>query len=233
MHKLDVLNAGIEYLGYLEQCLERMTERRWEHLRKIETTRKAEVRQEDDAIEDSREDRRSVSTERKHKRQPEQQQHRWQDRNEREMEKDYPAAPLSVYPSHGQSYSRNEDVALTSLPPSPTLLPPLTPQDFSPSDHPIERIITHLNHEKDTARDREQDHEETKNTAAALLMLTSTDRRGNIHTATDTRPRPGPSNDYPITTSTHHHHIQSPIRMSQPRTLPYKTGLSVKDLLLK
>lgn len=239
MHKLDVLNAGIEYFAYLERCLEKANEKRWEGKiiggRSIGRDQKEEMN-----IECVKEDARPMSVERQHESQSEQYYHLPQDKRvEGKKKEEFSLAPAHSCHCRCHSQSRGEeDAGRTTLLPSPPLLqsPFLEPQS---QGHPTAQFA----YVKDAARDRdrERDREETTSTAAALLMLTSTDRRGGRNTniginATTTHSR-SPSNHHhydPSTTTTYHQTETSP-RKSQIQTHPptTKTGLSVRDLLLK
>jgi hypothetical protein len=258
MHKLDVLNAGIEYLRYLEKCLERMNERQWEAKHaETRSTQKEEAKEEgeekdddDDDDEDLREYRRSVSLERQSKGQGHQHYSRRQDKEEdREKMNRNPHEFLRSCHCHCHCHSHyhareNECITFPPRLPAPLATPsPLLLQQQK-HDHAVHRIhesatINNLDTVRD--RDRDRDREETTNTAAALLMLTSTDRRDNIKSNTDnTAGSISSASNHPLMPSIGAHHPAqtqthslSPLWKTETWTPAIKGGLSVRDLLLK
>ncbi len=227
MHKLDVLNAGIEYLAYLERCLERMNKRQWEGKGTAWSSQiKAIEVDDEEEIGDSTDNRGLVSMGRQHKGQSEQQYHLGQDKDEEvETQKKSPLAPLSACRCDCKSHSRtaHENDPKTTLRPSPA--PPTPSLDPRLQTHLSPQLSCHSEPVRD--RDRARDSEETTNTAAALLMLTSTDRRGN--STADSRPRPS----FHPTIATANWETYTPSWEAQTQRLTIKTGLSVRDLLLK
>jgi Helix-loop-helix DNA-binding domain len=240
MHKLDVLNAGIEYLAYLEKCLEKMNERQWEG-RSIGMSVVMKHEKEEVRTEAAKEDMTFTSMER----QPEElmgQQYGHQQDTRDAREQKAGGMPVSASSCHCRCHSQSggnasEDAGRTNLPPSPPLLqsPSLIPrpQDhLSPQVAYIKDSFGARDTDRDRERERERDHEETTNTAAALLMLTSTDRRGNYSSSnsnsnSNVAPPQSPATN-PFTPTTSY-----PQTQPDPRPLPIKTGLSVRDLLLK
>jgi hypothetical protein len=250
MHKLDVLNAGIEYLGYLEKCLERMNERQWEakHVRTQSIQEEEEENDEDD--EDLREYRSSVGQGKQPKGQGYQHYSGRQEKEDgREKKKqDYYATSRPCHcHCHCQSHCHAREDEGTDLPPrlpAPLATPSLLLLQQQNYDHAVHRTyendtIKDPDTVRDRDRDRARDHEETTNTAAALLMLTSTDRRGNTMSNTNTTidSISKTRNHVFIPSVDTHHQIQTqtipPPWKAETRTPTVKGGLSVRDLLLK
>jgi hypothetical protein len=253
MHKLDVLNAGIEYLGYLEKCLERMNERQWEakHVKTLSIQKEEEEEEEDDDDDEHlREYRRSVSLERQSKGQG-YQDYSWRQDKEEDREKmnRNPHEFLRSCHCHCHCHSHyhareNECINLPPRLPAPLATPSpllLQQQKHDCAVHRIHESATIDNLDTVRDRDRDRDREETTNTAAALLMLTSTDRRDNIKSNTNTTA--GSilrASNHPLIPSIGTHHpaqtqtqTLSPLWKTETWTPAIKGGLSVRDLLLK
>jgi hypothetical protein len=238
MHKLDVLNAGIEYLAYLERCLEKMNERQWEG-RSIGMSAIMNHEQEEVGTEDAKEDTTFVNMERQNKELSEQQYHHRQgNRDAGEQKAESLLASASSCHCRCHSQTSDQDAGRTNLPSSSPLLqsPPLNPRS---QDHlsPQFAYIKDSFGARDREKERERDHEETTNTAAALLMLTSTDRRGNCSSSNTADPRSPAINLFNPTASYHQTQTQTQAAIYttqlSPQPLSIKTGLSVRDLLLK
>lgn len=237
MHKLDVLNAGIEYLGYLESCLQRMNEMEWPG----KTRKPASQDMDRDGLdmregdmEDFSPSSASESMERQENVQGQQSYYphkgvrgeKWE-RRARPNDDHPPSSPRTCScpcPSH----PRNGGDAHIKLLPSPPLPPPLS-LDVEPQPNLTDATCPN----KNPVRETDRDQEEATSTAAALLMLTSIDRRGNttnsssninLNTITD----PAPANS-PVTDP-----ISPTPRVRKPfPTSTIRGGLSVRDLLLK
>jgi Helix-loop-helix DNA-binding domain len=246
MHKLDILNAGIEYLGYLERCLARVNERQWGA-----TGGDLEEEGAEEEVEGG-----SVSTlgqKNRHDEEPQaSEQHHWRPPHGEGKEPFLQACHCRC-PCHHTNNAHDNN----TLPPSPP--PSLEPR---PQEHTSAQLLTYETRHADADRDRE----ETKNTAAALLMLTSTDRRRGktstsittmtSSTASHNHPASSIHHQYPFTNLAesnrsppqyHHHreydndleqehetqyHATSRSRLTTTPTTPIKAGLSVRDLLL-
>jgi Helix-loop-helix DNA-binding domain len=230
MHKLDVLNAGIEYLAYLETCLARMNERGW------------------DAMEEDTKEMDEDGGQQEPEQEPEQEQEQEQEQSrlKRETQHSYPYQCHCR--CHGRSSNQTEPHARTSLPPSPPPSLEPRPQDYYPrattttttatTTMPTSSYSDHTS----TDRDQERDHDAaaTASTAAALLMLTSTDRRDRRQISTPTAANRRDISDYRQHyastgngTWNHDHGPDEAGRPGPPHTprLPGKAGLSVRDLL--
>ncbi|ERF75627.1 hypothetical protein EPUS_04607 [Endocarpon pusillum Z07020] len=244
MHKLDVLNAGIEYLAYLETCLEKMNERQWEGKR-IGRRIFGQDDAEDMDTEMSKEDARAASAE-KHLKSPSEHEYlRQQIKDQNGKKEKYPFMPPNTCHCHCHSNIHGEEELLR------TAMPLTKPQPPSSNFSSQEYLTAHLTHHPTDATremdiERTRDQEETTKTAAALLMLTSTDRRGKSNSnsnstniTADARPRfsiipTGTVNYHQTGTPTWKSHTQTltPTPTSTS-TSTIKTGLSVRDLLLK
>lgn len=239
MHKLDVLNAGIEYLGYLERCLERVNERRWDRKGRM-AGREEEGGEGEEGIGDIGRERRSASVER----QQEDGRGQLGDQRHRERKEEWKTQtmmdsgnpPASARTCHCPcpSHPHEENDARRTLPP-PT--PPPSSLDAGSTPFVTAQPALYMNLPTDTDRDRERDrdrdHEEATNTAAALLMLTSTDRRRHpgsksnliLNRTTDSEP-----SSHPVGPVGSGHAIWKPSSCAMPAV---RGGLSVRDLLLK
>ena len=254
MHKLDVLNAGIDYLGYLERCLKRMNERAWENMA---------YELDDEAAKEGGDERAlAMGTKRKADSQPHYLDHEKHHHPHHAGEqKRGSQPPLQACHCRCPCHSPNNAQHNTTLPLSPP--PSLEPR---PQEHTSTHFLAY------ETRDSDRDREETTNTAAALLMLTSTDRRRGDQTTTTppTVTSPIPAQHNTVTSPIHHHHhhhheqqhivaesnkhspplfrhhgreyeyeqaqdqgAQYPdISRSRPLATTIKAGLSVRDLLL-
>lgn len=190
MHKLDVLNAGIEYLGYLERCLQSMNERAWgsvvdeldgepveetegEKVLVLGTKRKADIQ--------------SPYLDR-------QQHHHPSHPTEQQRDSQPHAQECHCRcPCHNSSHAQPN----TALPLSPP--PSLEPR---PQEHTLTQALAY------GSRDFDRDREETTNTAAALLMLTSTDRRRSNDQLAPRPSSPVPAPHNTATSPSHHHHYR-------------------------